>query len=147
MAATTVRFRTTGPDPGERFRLLNFFWTSLSECRGWLEFGWAAKPETDTFGHEPALVARCCSPAELLGSPKLVGTPRCNDARRGHQCDWHGQGGQAAMASCRTSEQLRRVSRLTRGMPTSWITQEGVRLYRAIAWPRRGFQGVDNAKA
>ena len=62
---------------------------------------------------EPALVARCCSAAELLGFPKLVGTPRCNDARRGHQCDWHGQGGQAAMASCRTSEQLRRVSRLT----------------------------------
>jgi hypothetical protein len=79
-----------------------------------LELDGAAKPETDTFGHEPALVARCCSPAKLLGFAKLVGTPRCSDARRCHQCDWHSQGGPAAMASCRTSEQLHRVSRLTR---------------------------------
>src|SRR5215472_4590284 len=31
---------------------------------------------------EPALVARTCSPARLLGFLKFVGTPRCNDARR-----------------------------------------------------------------
>src|SRR5215831_3777103 len=31
-----------------------------------------AKPETDTFGHEPALVARTCSPAKLLGFLLLV---------------------------------------------------------------------------
>jgi hypothetical protein len=92
------------------------FWTALSERPGGLELRGAAKSETDTFGHEPALVARCCSPAKLLSFPKLVGTPRCNDARRCHQCDWLGQGGRAAMASCRTSEQLRRVSGLTRGM-------------------------------
>src|SRR5215471_16484322 len=49
--------------------------------------------------HEPALVARCCSPAKLLGFPKLVGTPRCNDPRRGHQCDWLSQGGRVAIAS------------------------------------------------
>ena len=85
------------------------FWTALSERRVRLELGGATKPETDTFGHEPALVARCCSPAKLLGFPKLVGIPRCNDARRRHQCDWHSQGGPAAMASCRTSGQLRRV--------------------------------------
>jgi hypothetical protein len=78
---------------------------------------WGPKPETETFDHESALVARCCSPAKLLGFPKLVGTPRCNDARRGHECDWHGQGGQAAIVSYRTKEQLRRVSRLTGGMP------------------------------
>ena len=49
---------------------------------------WGPKPETNTFGHEPALVARCCSSARLLGFPKWVGTPRCNDAWRCHQCDW-----------------------------------------------------------
>jgi hypothetical protein len=83
---------------------------------------------SDTFGHEPALVARCCSPVNLLGSSKLVGTPWCNDARRCHQCDWHGQGGRAAMASCRTSEQLRRVSGLTRG--TQWTD---ARLIKSVA--------------
>src|SRR5258706_16026685 len=63
-----------------------------------LEFSWAAKPETETFGHEPALVARTCSPAKLLGFLKLVGTPWCNDARRYHPCAWHGQGAPAAIA-------------------------------------------------
>jgi hypothetical protein len=44
-----------------------------------LAFGWVAKPETI---HEPALVARTCTPAKLLGCPKFVGTPRCNVERR-----------------------------------------------------------------
>jgi hypothetical protein len=64
----------------------------LSERRGGLKFGWAAKPETDALGHEPALVARNCTPAKLLGFLKLVGTPRYNDARRCHPCPWHSQG-------------------------------------------------------
>ena len=63
-------------DIGLRFRSLKFFWTALSERQGGLEFSWAAKPETDTFGHEPALAARTCSPANLLGFLKFVGTPR-----------------------------------------------------------------------
>jgi hypothetical protein len=71
---------------------------------------WGGEARDDTFRHEPALVARCCSPAKLLlGFPKFVGIPRCNDHRRHHPCCWHSQGGPAAMASCRTSEQLRRV--------------------------------------
>jgi hypothetical protein len=76
-----------------------FFRTTLSERRGGLELGRAAKPETDTFSHEPALFARCCSPAKLLlGFAKFVGIPRCNDHRRRHPCYWHSQGGPAAMA-------------------------------------------------
>jgi hypothetical protein len=90
------------------------FWTALSERRGGLELPGGSQRQTNC--HEPAVVARCCSPAKLLGFPKLVGTPRCNDARRCDQCDWHSQGGRPAMASCRTSGQLRRVSRLTHGM-------------------------------
>jgi len=69
-----------------------------SERRRKLELGGGPRPETDKFGQEPALVARCCSPAKLLGFPKLVGTPRCNDARRCHQCDWH-----SSIASLRAS--------------------------------------------
>src|SRR5262245_59258455 len=53
--------------------------------------------ETDTFGHEPALVART-SPAKLLGFPKFVGTPRCSDARRCHPCAWRNQGSLANVA-------------------------------------------------
>ena len=90
--------------------LSEIFWTALSERRGGLELDGAAKGRDRSFGHEPALVARCCSPAKLLGFPKLVGPPRCNDAWRCHQCDWHSQGGRAAMASCRTGEQRRPVS-------------------------------------
>ena len=86
-----------------------FYRTALSERRGGLEFGWEAKPETDTFGHEPALVARTCSPAKLLGLLKFVGTPRYNDARRCHPFAWHSQAAPAAMAYRRTSEQPRRV--------------------------------------
>src|SRR5262245_12012532 len=55
-------------------------------------------PETDRFGHEPALVARTCSPAKLLGFPKFVGTPRCSDARRCHPCAWRNQGSLANVA-------------------------------------------------
>jgi hypothetical protein len=66
--------------------------TALSEHPGGLEFSWAAKPETDTFDYEPVLVARTCGPANLLGFLNLVGTPRCNDARRCHPCPWHSQG-------------------------------------------------------
>jgi hypothetical protein len=50
-------------------------------------------------GHEPALVARTCNPAKLLGFLKFVGTPRGNDARRCDPCGWHCQGAPAAMAS------------------------------------------------
>ena len=75
-----------------------FYRTALSERRGGLEFGWEAKPETDTFGHEPALVARTCSPANLLGLLKFVGTSRCNDARRCHPFAWHSQAAPTAMA-------------------------------------------------
>ena len=96
-------------DIGLRFRSLNFL-DSVAQRQGGLEFSWAAKPETDTFGHEPALVARTCSPANLLGFLKFVGTPRCNDARRCHPCPWHSQGALAAMAWRRTSEQPRRVA-------------------------------------
>jgi len=74
------------------------FLDTLSERRGGLEFGRAAKPETDTFGHEPALVARTCSPAKLLGFPKFVGAPRCSDARRCHPCAWRHRGALVAMA-------------------------------------------------
>jgi hypothetical protein len=101
------------------------FWTALSERRRGLELGGAAKPEKDTFGHEPALVARCCSPAKLLGFPKLVGIRRCNDSRRRHQRDRHSQGGRAAMASCRISEQLRPISRLNRA--SAWARSVGGR--------------------
>src|SRR5262249_25581943 len=86
------------------------FWTALFERQGGLEFSWAAKPETDTFDHEPALVARTCSPAKLLGFPKFVGTPRCSDARRCHPCAWRNQGLLAAMAERRTSKQPRGVA-------------------------------------
>jgi hypothetical protein len=47
------------------------------------------------FCHEPALVARTCRPAKLLGFPKLVGTPRCNDARLCRAAGWHSQGAPA----------------------------------------------------
>ena len=71
---------------------------------------WGGEARDDIFGHEPVLVARCCSPAKLLpGFSKFVGVPRCDDPRRNHPCCWHSQGGPAAMASCRTSEQLRRI--------------------------------------
>jgi hypothetical protein len=98
-----IRYRPPVP-------VVKFFWTALSERQGGLEFSWAAKPETDAFGHEPALVARTCSPAKLLGFLKLVGTPWCNDARRCHLCPWHSQGVLAAMAWRRTSEQPRRLA-------------------------------------
>jgi hypothetical protein len=91
---------------GRRWPLFRNFLDGVVPTARQAKIIWGGEPETDTFGHEPALVACCCSPAKLLGFPKLVGTPRCNDARRCHQCDWHGQGGRAAMASCRTSEQL-----------------------------------------
>src|SRR5262249_42440974 len=74
------------------------FWIASSEHRSGLEFSWAAKPETDTFGHEPALVARTCSPAKLLGFLKFVGAPRCSDARRCHPCAWRNQGAPIPMA-------------------------------------------------
>ena len=71
---------------------------------------WGGEARDDTFGHEPAFVTRCCNPAKLLlGFPKFVSIPRCNDHRRCHPCCWHSQGGPAAMAPSRTSEQLRRV--------------------------------------
>jgi hypothetical protein len=41
-------------------------------------------------GHEPALVARTCGSAELLGFLKFVGAPRRNDARRCDPSAWHG---------------------------------------------------------
>jgi hypothetical protein len=86
------------------------FWTALSERRGGLELSRGRSQRRDSFGHEPALVARCRSPAKLLlGFPKFVGIPRCNDYRRCHSCCWHSQGGPATLASCRTSEQLRRL--------------------------------------
>jgi len=86
------------------------FWTALSERRGGLELSRGRSQRRDSFGHEPALVARCRSPAKLLlGFPKFVGIPRCVDHRRCHPCCWHSQGGPAAMAPSRTSEQLRRV--------------------------------------
>jgi hypothetical protein len=71
---------------------------------------WVGEARDDIFGHEPVLVARCCSPAKLLpGFSKFVGVPRCDDPRRNHPCCWHSHGGPAAMASCRTSKQLRRI--------------------------------------
>ena len=105
--------RSSVPCRATLCNLPTIFWTALSERRRALELGGGPKPETDTFGHEPALVARGCSPAKLLDFPKLVGTPRRNDARRCHQCDWHSQGGRPAIASCPISEPLRGVSRLT----------------------------------
>jgi hypothetical protein len=68
-------YQAAGPDPGERFRSLNFLDIVVRTSRR-ARIPLAAKPETDTFGHEPALVARTCSPAKLLGSLKFVGTPR-----------------------------------------------------------------------
>ena len=90
------------------------FWTALSERRGGLELSRGRSQRQDSFGHEPALVARSRSAAKLLlGFFKFVGIPRCNDHRRCHPCCWHSQGGPAALASCRTSEQLRRLEVLT----------------------------------
>ena len=88
--------------------------TALSERRGGLELSRRRSQRQDSFGHEPALVARSRSAAKLLlGFFKFVGIPRCNDHRRCHPCCWHSQGGPAALASCRTSEQLRRLEVLT----------------------------------
>ena len=71
---------------------------------------WGGEARDDIFGHEPDFVARCCSPAKLLpGFSKFVGVPRRDDPRRNHPCCWHSQGGPAAIASCRTSKQLRRI--------------------------------------
>jgi hypothetical protein len=63
--------------------------------------------ESDTLGHEPALVARTCSPAKLLGFLKFVGTPRCNDSRRCHPCGWHSQGASAASGGEASSPLMR----------------------------------------
>jgi hypothetical protein len=99
------------------------FWTALSERRGELEFGWRAKPETDAFGHEPALVARTPTPAKLLGFVKFVGTRWCNDARCYHPPAWHNQAVTAAprqstKANDKTNNFRHRNSiRWTRGMP------------------------------
>src|SRR5436190_18104248 len=57
------------------------FWTTLSKRRGGLELGGVAKSATDTFGHEPALVARCRSPAKLLGFPKWAARPDLGERR------------------------------------------------------------------
>src|SRR5215831_7971819 len=92
-AARASRHSTSASVPA-----VKFFWIASSEHRSGLEFSWAAKPKTDTFGHEPALLARTCSPANLVGFPKFVGTPRCSDARRCHPCVWRNQGALAAMA-------------------------------------------------
>jgi hypothetical protein len=54
-------------------------------------------------GHEPALVARSCSSAKLLGCVSVVGTPGCHDAWRCHSRGWHSQSALAAMASARRS--------------------------------------------
>ena len=48
--------------------------------------------------HEPAVVTRTFSPAKLLGPLKFGGTPRYNDAQRGHPSGWHSQGAPAAIA-------------------------------------------------
>src|SRR5262245_64563905 len=56
-----------------RFRPLNFFDSVVR-----------TKPEKDTFGHEPALVARTCSPAKLPCFLKFVCAPWCSDARPCH---------------------------------------------------------------
>ena len=96
-------------DIGLRFRSLNFLDSVVrTSRRARIQLG--GEPETDTFGQEPALVARTCSPAKLLGFLKFVGALRCNDARRCHPCPWHSQDALAAMAWCRTSEQPRRVA-------------------------------------
>src|SRR4029077_14659527 len=90
--------------------------------------GW--RSQAGIFGHEPALVSCCCYPAELLGSSNLVGTPWCSDARRYHPCGWHSQGGPPAMASCRTSEQLRWVG--DRNDPTTERLGRGIRFNEHI---------------
>src|SRR5215831_21090980 len=85
-------------DIGLRFRPLNFLDSIVrTPRRARIQLGGEAR-ETDTFGPEPALVARTCSPAKLLRFPKFVGTPRCSDARRCHPCAWRNQGSLAAMA-------------------------------------------------
>jgi hypothetical protein len=67
-------------------------------------------PATDTFGHEPALVPRCGSPAKLLlGLSKFASIPRGNDARRCHPYCCSSEDRPAAMASYRTSERVRRL--------------------------------------
>src|SRR5215831_14124629 len=92
-----------------RFRSLNFLDSVVrTSRRARIQLGGEAG--TDTFGHEPALVAGTCSPAKLLGLLKFVRAPRCNDTRRCHPCPWHRPDALAAMAWRRTSEQPRRVS-------------------------------------
>jgi hypothetical protein len=48
---------------------------------------------------EPLLIVRRVA-REQLGFRKFVGPPRCNDARRCHQCGCHNQVGRHAMAQC-----------------------------------------------
>jgi hypothetical protein len=99
------------------------FWTALSERRGALEFCWAANPETGTFGHEPALVGRTCSPAKLLGYLKFVSTPRCNDARRRRPCGRRRTGRNGLVSNQRTAppgEMRQRGTALHVWMAPAW---------------------------
>ena len=52
----------------------------------------------DAVGHEPAPVARACSPAYLLGSPKLTWHPRHIDAWACAPCSRHIHGTHASTA-------------------------------------------------
>src|SRR5262249_13716108 len=92
-AARVSRHSTSASVPA-----VKFFGQRRPNIEVGLEFSWAAKPETDTFGHEPALVARTCSPAKLPGFLRFVGAPRCSDARRCHPCAWRNQGAPIPMA-------------------------------------------------
>jgi hypothetical protein len=61
-----------------------------------IEFRGAAK--LDAVGHEPAPVARACSPAYLLGSPKLTWLPGRIDAWACAPCSSHIHGTHASTA-------------------------------------------------
>jgi hypothetical protein len=53
-------------------------WRSLNFLDSVVRSSVGRRSQRQTFGHEPALVARTCSPAKLLGFVKFVGTPWCN---------------------------------------------------------------------
>src|SRR3954452_8267984 len=73
------------------------FLDGVTEPADWgIEFRGAAK--LDAVGHEPAAVARACSPVYLLGSPKLTWLPRRIDAWACAPCSRHIHGTHASTA-------------------------------------------------
>ena len=86
-----------------RPRRLHYFLDSVVRTSGRTTIRLGTTVRDRHIGHEPPLVARSCSPAKLLGSVSVVGTPRCLDAWRSHSRGWHSQRAPAAMPAGRPS--------------------------------------------